>query len=417
MNCKWLTPLIFEYNTIKFVNIKSKTVGILSRLIQCVILGYVIGYAIIYSKGYQKFGGIESSVTTKLKGVVYVNKSDDAFNPSIEPSLYKRIWDIPDIIVPPSDNGAFFVTTNLVVTPVQTLSTCAEDPSVPGATCEENNNTCVAGTPLMLGNGVMTGKCLQINDTIVANYSCEIEAWCPVEKDINPLKNKEALLKETKHFTVLIKNSVDFPLFNIRRRNIKDTTKKTYLSKCRYHPETDPECPVFVLGDIIQFLNKNEPTKSVDYDTLAKKGGVIAIIINWDCNFDFDEKECMPTYSFRRLDDPLAKISPGWNFRYAHYYNDTARTLFKAYGIKFDILVNGRGGKFNIVPLLINVGAGLGLFAAQGFLCDIVILYFMKNSNIYKNEKYESIDEENPINPSDDRPSVNKSNSYEKLED
>ncbi|XP_023231978.1 P2X purinoceptor 4-like [Centruroides sculpturatus] len=345
-----LKSIIFEYSTVKFVNIKSKTVGILNRFIQLVILGYVIGYAIVYNKGYQSFGGLESSVTTKLKGVAFVNNSNDDFIPHVDPSLYKRIWDIPDIIVPPSDNGAFFVTTNIEITR-QNLSTCPEDPSIKDAICNIHNNTCTAGHHYMIGNGVATGECVPIYNSTKANYTCQIEAWCPVEYDEKPLKNGTALFPDTKYFTVLIKNSVDFPTFNIKSNTM------------------------LILGQLgakneISFLSQQSRVLCIIFVSHmpCRKGGVVAIIINWDCNFDFNEDECMPTYSFRRLDDPFVKISPGWNFRYAHYYSDTERTLYKAYGIKFEILVGGRGGKFNIVPLLMNVGAGLGLFAVVSFL-------------------------------------------------
>ena len=47
-------------------------------------------------------------------------------------------------------------------------------------------------------------------------------------------------------------------------------------------------------------------------------------------------------YNFRLLD------TSGWNFRHAHYHEEARRTLFKAYGIKFVIIVQGRAGKSNI---------------------------------------------------------------------
>jgi len=39
------------------------------------------------------------------------------------------------------------------------------------------------------------------------------------------------------------------------------------------------------------------------------------------------------------------------------------RDLFKAYGIRFIIKVSGEAGKFAIVPLLLNIGSGVGLLA------------------------------------------------------
>ena len=52
--------------------------------------------------------------------------------------------------------------------------------------------------------------------------------------------------------------------------------------------------------------------------------------------------------------------------RFANYFHENGtlyRDLIKAYGIRFVVKVTGKAGKFNIVPLLLNVGSGLGLLA------------------------------------------------------
>jgi hypothetical protein len=36
------------------------------------------------------------------------------------PDLYTRVWDEADYVVPPAENGAFFVATNVIITPNQT---------------------------------------------------------------------------------------------------------------------------------------------------------------------------------------------------------------------------------------------------------------------------------------------------------
>ena len=46
----------------------------------------------------------------------------------------------------------------------------------------------------------------------------------------------------------------------------------------------------------------------------------------------------IPRYSFRLLD------TSGWNFRHAHFHEEGRRTLYKAYGIKFMVIVQGRAG-------------------------------------------------------------------------
>ena len=67
----WLrkgVSVFFEYDTPRIVHIRSKRVGVLSRFVQACILTYIVGYVIVYQKGYQKFDKVQSAVTTKLKG-------------------------------------------------------------------------------------------------------------------------------------------------------------------------------------------------------------------------------------------------------------------------------------------------------------------------------------------------------------
>ncbi len=47
--------VFFEYDTPRIVHIRSKKVGIVSRLVQLAILGYIVGWVIVYQKGYQQF--------------------------------------------------------------------------------------------------------------------------------------------------------------------------------------------------------------------------------------------------------------------------------------------------------------------------------------------------------------------------
>ena len=52
--------------------------------------------------------------------------------------------------------------------------------------------------------------------------------------------------------------------------------------------------------------------------------------------------------------------------RYASTYERDGklyRDLVKAYGIRFIIKVTGTAGKFGIIPLLLNIGSGIGLLA------------------------------------------------------
>ncbi len=108
-------------------------------------------------------------------GNIYTNYSaadlDGVSNPAWRP-LYNRIWDVTDIIVPPVENNAFFITTNIVITPNQARGECAELGTV--APCRTDTD-CPAGRAASnLGSGVNTGVC---NTT---TGSCQVYAWCPL---------------------------------------------------------------------------------------------------------------------------------------------------------------------------------------------------------------------------------------------
>ncbi|KAK4019347.1 hypothetical protein OUZ56_001370 [Daphnia magna] len=383
MGCfKSMSSFLFWYETPKVVHIRSKKVGILGRFLQLCVLSYIVGYVMVYKKGYQEFCSVESAVVTKVKGVTFTNTQRNV------PEIYKRIWDTSDLIVPPSENDAFFVTTNIIITPNQTRRTCSEDPGVHGALCNTPSQ-CHEGHSLPIGNGAMTGRCVPSDVNSSVNV-CEIFAWCPIEQDVFPLGLDRPLLEETADFTVLIKNFIEFPMFGktFRRRNILQDANKTYLQTCHYHPERDPFCPVFRIDDIVSFAGEN-------FTQLAVRGGVIVISIEWNCNLDLDFMElCKPIYTFRRVDDPNTNIAPGWNFRYANYHEENRRTLIKAYGIRFVIEVRGQGGKFNILPTLLNIGSGLALLGVTTVMCDFIILYFTKNRTFYKGVKYLLVDGE-----------------------
>ena len=68
-----------------------------------------------------------------------------------------RVWDEADYVVPPAENGAFFITTNVLITPNQTQGRCVENYLVKGASCNVTTNQCVKGKYLKKGHGIMTG--------------------------------------------------------------------------------------------------------------------------------------------------------------------------------------------------------------------------------------------------------------------
>ncbi|PAA66870.1 hypothetical protein BOX15_Mlig014818g1 [Macrostomum lignano] len=380
---KFLSATLFEYETQKVIAISSYKIGLIYRGIQMLIVTYVIGWVMLREKGYQSFETVVSGVTTKLKGLEYTNFTEI-------PSIGDRIWDVADWAVPPQMNSAFFVTTNVVITKNQSQTTCEEDKDNKWHAKCSSDSDCIKGHVHGLGWGVRTGRCL--NSTREEGLRiCEIYGWCPTEQDVLPLGEGKILMTRVQNFTVLIKNSVEFPKFGVKRRNILSNMGKNYLRGCNYRPdhEMDKYCPIFRLGDIIKYGQAISPETAKQ---VWITGGMVAIDIHWECNFDYDEEECKPDYKFRNLED--GHVGRGWNFRHAYHYVEDGvhrRTLVKAYGIQFFISVTGRGGKFDVLNFTMNLGSGLALLTLATVLCDIIVLNIMRKRKKYRQAKIDKV--------------------------
>ncbi|KAM7417610.1 hypothetical protein PAMA_017307 [Pampus argenteus] len=307
----------FTYETTKSVVVKSWSVGIINRIVQVLIIAYFVGWVFIHEKAYQVIDtGIESSVMTKVKGFGY---------------HHNRVMDVADYVFPQQGAGVFCIMTKVILTENQFQGRCAE--SVKTFSCDTDED-CSKYYGSILSNGVFTGVCLKsLNDS---KGQCEIEGWCPAERENKKLKP----MLDVKNFTIFIKNSIRFPLFDVTRGNFPSSMTAEEIRNCTYHPETNPFCPIFRVSDVLNYTGQ-------DLAGLANKGGEIGINIEWQCNLDTDIENCVPRYSFTRLDAPFAKnaVSKGYNFRFAKYFkteNGTEfRTLHKAYAIRFDVMVTG----------------------------------------------------------------------------
>ncbi|XP_077381639.1 P2X purinoceptor 3-like isoform X2 [Festucalex cinctus] len=332
----------FTYETTKSVVVKSWTIGIINRAVQLLIFTYFIGWVFIYEKAYQvRDTAIESSVMTKVKGFGVYND---------------KVMDVADYVTPTQSEDKYMCTHD---------SNCTRLVNKPGS------------------YGILTGRCVAFKATI---KTCEMKGWCPAEIDTI----KTTPMMEVENFTIFIKNSIRFPTFNYTKGNFLPTITDKYIHECNFDMVDNTYCPIFKVGDVVRYAQQN-------FTKLADKGGVIGIKIGWMCDLDKSDDHCNPSYSFTRLDAMSQKnaVSPGYNFRFAKYFkmeNGTDyRTLVKAYAIRFDVLVNGNAGKFNMIPTLINMVAAFTSIGVGTVLCDIILLNFLKGAALYKTKKFEEV--------------------------
>ncbi|XP_062845105.1 P2X purinoceptor 1 [Trichomycterus rosablanca] len=365
-----LSDFFFEYETPRQVLVKNRKVGIACRIIQLGVLAYIIGWVFIYEKGYQIQDTAISSISTKMKGVAYTESNGG-----------ERIWDVSDYVYPDQGDPSFVIMTNFIATKGQSQGACPELPD--GSNNCTTDADCPKGQYRRAGNGRMTGKCVPENKT------CEIVTWCPVEDDrVIPTP---ARLAAAENFTLFIKNSISFPEFGIVRSNLVESVDQNYLKTCLYEPTKHPLCPIFKLSDIVKL-------SGFDFTQIARVGGALGILIEWECNLDLRIEKCQPTYKFQGLygntkEGASGPASLGYNFRKAIYYVENKiekRSLMKVFGLRIEIIVHGLARKFDVIPTLTAIGSGVGIFGVANVVCDLVLLHLVPKKDFYKNLKFKS---------------------------
>ncbi|XP_077063550.1 purinergic receptor P2X, ligand-gated ion channel, 8 [Siphateles boraxobius] len=360
---------LFDYTTVKYVATQNKKVGVLYRIFQLIVMGYLIWWVFVANKQYQvKDDTVESSVLTKVKGVAPVNTTDF------------KLWGPEDYVYPKQGEDFLFIITNFIETPNQTLGNCSEK-EIRDAMCTKDED-CIAGEPVRAGNGIKTGLCLKTG-------ICEINGWCPTEKDQEP--DESTVVRQAEKFTLYIKNFIRFSNFNYSKSNVKlNKSSSSYLKNCFYDQINDPYCPIFHLGDIVKKAGRT-------FQESALKGGSFGIMIDWSCDLDKDDSHCNPRYSFITL----GTNTTGFSFRFAEYSSvgKKQRTLYKVFGIHLQIIVFGTASKFSFINTIINIASGVTLMTAGSFLCDIILLWMMKGSTFYRESKFEKITKNNKESP------------------
>uniref|UniRef100_A0A8C9U024 P2X purinoceptor n=1 Tax=Scleropages formosus TaxID=113540 RepID=A0A8C9U024_SCLFO len=365
-----------QYETAKLVRIRSARLGSLKWALNALIFLF-IGIMLFWNKEYQEHDLVVSSVTTKVKGVALTQV----------PEVGEMLWDMVDHSGTFQGKNSFFVITNVIVTKKQKQGKCPE--GVPNGRLCQSDADCNKGEWDQSSHGVQTGACVKSD---VTKKTCEVFTWCPVENKRKP--PRPALLMAAENFTVLIKNNIRFPAFSYIKRNILPDMKESYLKSCTFNRRSDPLCPIFRLGDIVQEAKEN-------FTEMAVEGGVMGIQINWDCDLDRLFHKCRPSYSFRRLDEKETNrtLYPGLNFRFAKYYTENGvetRTLYKAYGIRFDVMVFGKAGRFSIIQLIIYIGSTLSYYALTTLFIDWLIgtsCYAKEAQRNYSERKFETLDD------------------------
>lgn len=58
----------------------------------------------------------------------------------------------------------------------------------------------------------------------------------------------------------------------------------------------------------------------IDIESIKDKGAIILGAVTFDCNLDYDVKDCDPVFNWRRIDTTKDSLSKGFNFREVNFH-------------------------------------------------------------------------------------------------
>lgn len=442
----WFTT----YEMPKAILIQHSTVGVIYRFLQISIIAYFIGWVIVKEKGYQASERPTYGVSATVRGTAFSNAKYCSSYLAAGPIVYTDA----DLVQPPIQNSGFFLVTRVYSTIDQLRNTCAEAPDLLDARCRSDAQCPlgqIAGNKVPeefahltntswfdvenYGHGPFTGRCLS------KTMTCEVIAWCPIMENTDPqdyswypsalpdfdnltLTNrpdyapkylfgksyteqrmvqldadllrvdKVAPLYEVLNFTVLIRNSIEFPFYKIKRNNILGWMNNTYLKMCCFNvsDEVDRHCPRFRIQDVISL-------SGADVRYILLHGGIVDININWDCDLDKALEKCIPAYSFRYLgaltntataEQDVVHMDEKYYLQFANYFTSSQhrRMLHKFNGIQFLISVTGKGRRFSLLEFSMKIGSCLALFGTATLLCNLILVQFSRDRRRYKQTVY-----------------------------
>jgi P2X purinoceptor 4 len=355
----------FSYKSAKMVNFHSAKLGITHIFLSLVITAYILIYVIWMERGYQATDDAIGNVFVKVKGTA-VARTPPAVSAAARAGNggVAQVWDAVDAVWPPTENGAVFITTNHVTTWQTRKTVPGRDPATEACALAGG---CEGGRPTK--NGIMTGAC---DD---ATGFCWLDAWAPFEDDAPP-KN---YIDGVGDFTVFVRETVAFRRFGVTTTNVATGSAPVRGDS------------LFTVSDILKQVN-------LTLADVRDAGCVIGLQSVWDCDLDYGIGGCHPKRRYLRLDDPKSNVSSGFNFRREEpYYTPEQpggtehRRLHKAIGVRLLFSVQGTGSKFSVIPLLTNLGVGLGLLGLATAAADFIALTFMSNKTFYQKFKYEEV--------------------------
>eukprot|EP00656_Telonema_subtile_P024609 TRINITY_DN26798_c0_g1_i3.p1 TRINITY_DN26798_c0_g1~~TRINITY_DN26798_c0_g1_i3.p1 ORF type:complete len:239 (-),score=43.28 TRINITY_DN26798_c0_g1_i3:66-782(-) len=124
----------------------------------------------------------------------------------------------------------------------------------------------------------------------------------------------------------------------------------------------------------------------INIDDIVAAGAVVLMNAKYDCDLNSGSGDCKPDWSFSRLDKtgPGRAFSTGFNY-YERQFDPrfpNERTVIKRWGLKLQIDVTGKAGKFSFINFLIAIGSGVA-FLSVASLVTLSLIHISEPTRPY----------------------------------
>ena len=269
------------------------------------------------------------------------------------------IYDGHDVVVPPKEKNALFLTTRSYEIAEQVHGQCV---GLDTCTCASTDQLCEKDCPSKtIGkSGVFTGRCIR--------NQCEVTTWCPVldvqyeeqSKTVNPSMKVSGIDQMKITMTVNAK----FPKFQQSTQShitisVTDILRILYSKQLQFDKNVD-----------------NQINLAEKYKSMSKSGAVLFVQFVYDCNIDVKSAEhCDPKMYVHQVGHTETEDigRGGYGFKTVDYFAKGSEEMGKTRrvrylkGLRFIFDVTGRARMFNFVITMTTIVSGFG-FAALAFI-------------------------------------------------
>jgi hypothetical protein len=330
------------------VKLLDRKLGLLYTSIIFLVFSYVVGWRIVKDKEYNAVERPHGILSMQLNGTSYALQ-DGVVIPADASSL---------TMLGPEVN-ALFLPTRVLSWRDQMRGNC----SSPDETCSLDAD-CVREPPLAVG------KC--------ESGMCERFQWCnsPEYLTSHPhhpfadagLSTAEAVLQELERLSIVISASVRFDHLGQVEMSTEDGRPNARVR--------------WTVSQVVQ-------RAGMTVEEAIERGGVLSVVLYWDCPNLFDADECLP-----RLQ--ATQLAPGvpYQHQWATYHRRSDavqyRDLYQARGLRLLVTTHGRGARLDLQQCMLQLFVALALMPIASGLADTIMQNFLSERRHYREYKTEN---------------------------